>query len=148
MSRRARRKTPQSRKKSSSVNIPMIMGGAALALAIISFFFKSDQSPEEAAARDFPLAIYVEDCNSLRGNQYQISGEITENAQQDPSVGKFIFLRVDNVPRDTPSDTPQQVGILVPSDLTGPNIETRQNYSFIVEVRKEGYLVASKYSAR
>lgn len=126
----------------------MILGAGALALALYSFFSKSDENSNQASAKEFPIAIYVENCNSLRGNQYQISGEITENAQHDPNVGKFIFLKVSNIPSGTASDTPQQVGILVPRELEGPNLETRQNYSFIVEVRKEGYLVANSYSAR
>ena len=126
----------------------MILGAGALAIVLYSFFTKDDGTSQQASAKEFPIAIYVENCNSLRGNQYQISGEITENAQQSADVGKFVFLKVDNVPSGTPSDTPQQVGILVPSNVDGPNLETRQNYSFIVEVQREGYLVASSYSAR
>ncbi len=137
----------RSRRKKSSNPAPVIIGSVAAVLVIgLGFIFlKRGDSP---SAKRFPLQTYVESCNSLRGNEYSISGEIVENAQHDPNVGKFIFLRVDTGDQAISPDLPQSIGILVPSSVKGPNLETKQNYTFVVDVRKEGSLVASSYTAR
>jgi|GEM_PF-611503 hypothetical protein len=137
----------RSRRKKSSNPAPVIIGSVAAVLVIgLGFvFLKRGDSP---TAKEFPLATYVESCNSLRGSEYSITGEIVENAQHDPNVGKFIFLRVDTGDQTISPELPQSVGIMVPSSVKGPNLETKQNYTFVVDVRKEGSLVASSYTAR
>ena len=137
----------RSRRKKSTNPAPVIIGGVAAILVIgLGFaFLKRGDSP---SAKKFPLETYVESCNSLRGNEYSISGEIVENAQHDPNVGKFVFLRVDTSDQDIPLELPQSIGIMVPSSVKGPNLETKQNYTFVVEVKREGSLVASSYTAR
>ncbi|MFC4994382.1 hypothetical protein [Rubritalea tangerina] len=137
----------RSRRKQSSNPTPVIIGSIAAILVIgIGFIFlKRGEAP---SAKAFPLETYVESCNSLRGNEYSISGEIIENAQHDPTVGKFIFLRVDTGDDSINPETPQSIGILVPAKVKGPNLETKQSYTFVVDVKKEGALVASSYTAK
>lgn len=137
----------RSRRKKSSAPVPAIIGGVA-AIAAIAFGAFVLNKNEQPSAKRFPLETYVESCNSLRGNEYSISGEIAENAQHDPSIGKFIFLTVDQGDAPISPDLPQQIGILVPSSVTGPNLETKQSYTFVVNVKKEGALVASSYTSK
>ncbi len=137
----------RSRRKKFSNPTPAIIGAVVAVLAIgIGFTFL--KSADKPSAKSFPLKTYVESCNSLRGNEYSISGEIVENAQHDPNIGKFIFLRIDTDDEPVSAELPQTIGILVPAKVTGPNLETKQNYSFVVEVKREGALVASSYSAK
>ena len=137
----------RSRRTTSSSTAPVIIGSVAAVLVIgIGFFvLKRGDSP---SAKQFPLETYVESCNSLRGSEYSISGEIIENAQHNPNVGKFIFLKVDTGDQTISPGLPQSVGIMVPNSVKGPNLETKQNYTFVVDVKKEGSLVASSYTAR
>ena len=137
----------RSRRKKSNNPSPIIIGGmtAVLVIGLSLVFLKRGDNP---SAKRFPLKTYVESCNSLRGNEYSISGEIVENAQHDPNIGKFIFLRVDTENQTISPELPQSIGILVPNTVKGPNLETKQNYTFVVDVKREGSLVASSYSAR
>ncbi len=59
-----------------------------------------------------------------------------------------IFLTVDTGGGKASSELPQNVGILVPADVDGPNLETKQRYTFVVDVKKEGALVARSYTAQ
>lgn len=140
MARRSRRK------KSSSSPLPILLGVAG-ALGVAAIGFMVINKGEQPSAKKFPLETYVNSSNSLRGNEYSISGEIIKNAAHDPAVGKYIFLRVDTGEEEVSSDIPKSVGIIVPSDVSGPNLETKQKYTFVVDVKKEGQLVANSYSA-
>jgi hypothetical protein len=137
----------RSRKKKTSNPAPAIIGSVA-AILVIGIGFVVLQRGDGPSAKSFPLQTYVESCNSLRGNEYSVSGEIVENAQHDPNVGKFIFLRVDTEDQTIPPNLPKSIGIMVPNSVKGPNLETKQNYTFVVDVKKEGSLVASSYTAR
>ncbi|MEO1856362.1 MAG: hypothetical protein ABGY95_03220 [Rubritalea sp.] len=137
----------RSRRKKSNNPAPVIIGSVA-AVLVIGIGYVSLKRADAPSAKEFPLETYVDSCNSLRGNEYSISGEIVENAQHDPNVGKFIFLRVDTGDQAISQEMPQSIGIMVPSSVKGPNLETKQNYTFVVDVKKEGSLVASSYTAR
>jgi hypothetical protein len=141
MSRRSRRK--RSNTGSSTVLIGSVAAVAAIAIGFV--FLNKSETP---AAKRFPLESYVNNGNSLRGSEYSISGEIVENAQHDPTVGKFVIIKVHTGDQAIPADLPNSVGILVPAGVNGPNLETKQNYNFVVDVRKEGSLVATSYTAQ
>ena len=134
----------RSRKKQNN-SIPAILGGVAV-IAAIAIGYTLLPKEGETTAKRFPLEVYVDSCNSLRGSEYSVSGEILENFHHDPNIGKFIFLTVEQ--QDTSPDTPKNIGILVPTDVTGPNLETKQQYSFVVQVKKEGMLVAKSYTSK
>jgi hypothetical protein len=141
MSRRSRRK--RSNTGSSTVLIGSVAAVAAIAIGFV--FLNKSETPD---AKRFPLESYVNNGNSLRGSEYSISGEIVENAQHDPTVGKFVIIKVHTGDQAIPADLPNSVGILVPAGVNGPNLETKQNYNFVVDVRKEGSLVATSYTAQ
>lgn len=134
----------RSRKKQSSP-VPAILGGAVL-IAMIAIGYSFLPKGGSATAKPLPLEVYVDSCNSLRGSEYSVSGEILENYHHDPEVGKFIFLTVDE--EEASSESPKNIGILVPTDVSGPNLETKQQYHFVVQVQKEGMLVATSYTSK
>ena len=136
-----------SRKRSSNNSTTILIGSIAAIVAIAIGFVFLNQS-ETPNAKRFPLESYVNNGNSLRGSEYSITGEIIENVQHDPSIGKFVILKVNTGDVDVSSELPQNVGILVPATVNGPNLETKQNYHFVVEVRKEGSLIAKSYNAK
>ena len=140
MARRSRRK----RNSNSATTILIGSIAAIVAIAIGFVFLNQSDAPK---AKRFPLESYVNNGNSLRGSEYSITGEIIENVLHDPTIGKFVILKVDTGDSQASADTPQCVGILVPSSVNGPNLETKQSYHFVVDVRKEGSLVANRYEA-
>ncbi|MFC4995933.1 hypothetical protein [Rubritalea tangerina] len=46
-------------------------------------------------------------------------------------------MRVDTGDDSINPETPQSIGILVPAKVKGPNLETKQSYTFVVDVKKE-----------
>ena len=141
MSRRSRRK----RNNSNPATVLVGVIAAVVVIAIGFIFLNKSETPD---AKRFPLESYINNGNSLRGSEYSISGEIVENAQHDPTVGKFVIIKVDTGDQTVSPDLPDSVGILVPAGVNGPNLETKQNYNFVVDVRKEGSLVATSYTAQ
>lgn len=143
MARKSRR-----RKKSSSHNLPTIVG-SVIAVALIGggfLFIKNKNTPKKSPV--LPIERYVVAANSYRGNTYQVSGEVFEIARHDPSIGKQVFVSVDTGDDPYPADLPKDIGILIPTEVKGPNIETKQSYEFIVEVKDRGTLIAQSYTAK
>ncbi|MFC5049371.1 hypothetical protein ACFPK9_01875 [Rubritalea spongiae] len=138
----------RSRRKRNNSNSSSILIGSIVAIIAIIFGYTFLNQSDTPAAKDFPLESYIHNGNSLRGSEYSISGEIIENAQHDPTVGKFVLIKVDTSDQSISPDLPNSVGILVPAEVDGPNLETKQNYNFVVDVRKEGALVATSYTAK
>lgn len=135
----------RSRKKQSNPIGIILTAVVVVAIGVVGY--RSLPSGDTPEAKTFPLGSYIQNCNSLRGSTYAISGEILENYHHDPKVGKFILLTVEH-DEDLTADQPNAVGLLVPSSLDGPNLETKQKYEFVVTVEKEGALVAQSYSSK
>lgn len=137
----------RSRKKKNSNPTPMLIGAAVVALVIgIGYYMKNQRN--SADAQELPLQSYVNDGNSLRGNVYQVSGEVFSKPFHDPNRGQKVYVRVDVGEADYPAGLPRDIGIFIPSTVSGPNLETKQSYTFVVEVASGGNLEATKYSTK
>ena len=79
----------------------------------------------------------LENANSMRGNEYTVSGQVNEKLLWTPDRGEFISLRV-----DTPGGD-EVIGVEIPPEFGDLNIETRQHYAFRVRVRDGGIPVAT-----
>lgn len=137
----------RSRKKKSS-NPTSILIGIAVVVAVVGIGFYFIKQKDKADAQEFPLQSYVNDGNSLRGNIYQVSGEVFSKPFHDPSRGQKVYVRVDVGEADYPAGLPRDIGIFIPSTVSGPNLETKQSYTFIVKVATGGNLEATKYTTK
>ncbi|GAA5496205.1 hypothetical protein SAMN02745181_2658 [Rubritalea squalenifaciens DSM 18772] len=141
MARRSRKK------KQSNSQTTVIIGIAVIALAGY-LGFKVIGSSDKVDAKEFPLQSYVNDGNSLRGNKYQVTGEVFSKPFHDPARGQKIYVRVDVGEAKYPAGLPRDIGIFVPSTVQGPNLETKQNYTFVVKVINGGNLEALQYASQ
>lgn len=144
----------RSRKKQKNTQLPTIIGAvAALALVAGGFFYL--KSSKSGADRDFspvefPMETYVNNGNSLRGanNYYSLTGEVFEKRSPTTTTGLKLFVEVEIDPATYPANFPKSLGIFVPAEINGPNIETKQSYHFIVQAARDGSLTAVEYESK
>lgn len=144
----------RSRRKSSGNPLPLIIGAVVLvALIAAGYFFiqnKGSDSDRDFDPSQFPMETYVNNGNSLRGsnNYYSLTGEVFSKPYYDPTKGQKVFIHVAVDPATYPTGLPTDLGVFVPADIKGPNIETKQSYTFIVQASQEGNLTAVEYEAK
>ena len=77
---------------------------------------------------------FLENGNSLRGNEYVVSGTVDQRWPRDN--GQLVSLLVD--------DSEDLIGIEIPSSFDGINIERLQKLTFKVKFREGGIPVATE----
>ena len=129
--------------------------GAIAAVAVIAggFIFinnNNDSKNSDYTPVEFPMETYVNNGNSLRGsnNYYILTGEVFEKRLPKSTTGLKLFVDVDVDSATYPVGLPKSVGIFVPSDINGPNIETKQSYKFTVQASRDGNLTAVEYTSK
>ena len=77
---------------------------------------------------------YLENSNSLRGNQYKISGSIWNYLASNPATGRLFSVEVQT------EGGREIVPLLIPAEFNSVNIQKGQNFHFSVEVNAQGIL--------
>jgi hypothetical protein len=127
------------RRASSRLN-PGIILGAAAAIAVAIFAGKSVLGKKTASFGDIAtleITELLENGNSLRGNEYVVSGQIDEKLQWTTDRGQLVSLRV-----ETPGGD-EFIGIEIPPEFNKLNIDNKQKYTFRVKFRQGGIAVAT-----
>ena len=134
------------RRASSGVNIGQIIG---IAVAIIAFFAiaavlifliagdlfgGSGGSRGNSRAEPIDVSSYLDNANSLRGNQYRVDGTI-QSMLRWTDRGRLISFEANDGQMSSP------VPILVPEEIKN-NLERGAEMSFDVEVGRDGTLNA------
>ena len=127
------------RRASSSLHPGVFIGIAvAVVLAIIGGKSLIRKKPAGFANVN-PLNVeeFLENGNSLRGNEYVVQGVIDEKLQWTPDRGQLVSVKV-----ETPAGD-EFIGIEIPAEFNALNIDTRQKYAFKVKFRQGGIAVAT-----
>jgi len=111
--------------------------GVAVLVALlgISYFAKNKGSSSSNDLQVLDVMDAVEDANSLRGNEYQVSGTVHQKETRDR--GSLVFLRVEV------NGSSEFLPIKVPNGLETVNIEREKDYNFSVIFEKEGVAKAT-----
>ncbi len=88
------------------------------------------------AATELSLSEYLENANSLRGNVYEVTGVIEEQLKWTAENGRLFSLDAKQGTQATP------IPIRVPEEFSKINIDRGGEFRFIVEVGKDGLLIA------
>ena len=127
------------RRASSSLHPGLIVGIIALVAVLIfagkSFFAKKPVSFGDAAKLD--IQDFLQNGNSLRGNEYVVEGKVDERLRWTSASGQVVSVQVG------PDDNAEFIGIEIPPDLGKTNIDIRQRYAFRVKFRQGGIPVAT-----
>lgn len=125
------------RRASSSLNSTAIIGIVAVLAILVgigSLMFKKKAKTFNEVA---PLRIEeaLENANSLRGNEYRVEGKIESRWIRD--TGEGLSLLVEEGGRT------ERLFIMIPPDVSHPNIEREQRYAFKIEFGEGGVAIAT-----
>lgn len=125
------------RKKSSVRPVWLIFVAVLILVAFLGsrFFLSAGTDPYRTVALlDVPA--YLENANSLRGNVYKVSGEVSNALAWSPTSGRLIAVDVE---KDT-------IPVLVTPEFNAINIQKGQKFVFVLEVDERGVLKTKKLS--
>ncbi len=88
-----------------------------------------------SASTELDLIDYLNNANSMRGNAYRLTGKVEEQLKWTSDRGRLISVIV-NQGGSSP------IPVLIPQDFSHVNIEKGSEFTFVVEVRNNGLLVA------
>jgi hypothetical protein len=130
-----------SRRASSSLH-PGMIGGIIIAIVALVFIGKSTFSKKQAGFGNMPklsMEEYLQNGNSLRGNEYVLDGKIDGILGGDETKDgtRLVSVQIES------SGGAEFIGVEIPPELKGHNIEREQRYSFRVTFRQGGIAVAN-----
>jgi len=84
-----------------------------------------------------PLDIqaYLDNSNSLRGNEYKVEGTVTSLLAWQPDEGRLISVEVKD-------PTPEYLPVFVPVEFNDENLQKGQDFLFLLKVEDKGVLHA------
>jgi hypothetical protein len=127
------------RRASSSLHPGILIGiAAAVVVAIVagqSLFRK--KKPRFGDVSPLSVEEFLENGNSLRGNEYSIEGKIDEKLRWTTKRGQIVSLRVTTPGGDG------WIGVEIPPSFNNLNVEREQRYAMRVKVRQAGIPVVT-----
>ena len=127
------------RRASSSLH-PGIIIGIVAAIAVAVFAGKSLFGNNSSSLGDgdkLEVRDLLDNCNSLRGNEYLLEGKIDRKLRWTTSRGQVVSVRVSTAGGE------ELIGVEIPPSFDKLNIEREQKYAFRVKVRQGGVPVAT-----
>ena len=122
------------RRASSSAHPIWMLIAAGILLAALAggYFLFGKASDPYRTLTALPVADYLENSNSLRGNVYKLEGTISKSLEFSTANGRLFSVEVGG----------DLVPVLVPPQFNSVNIERGQRFSFKIEVGDKGILKA------
>ena len=119
------------RRASSSAHPAWLLVAALLIVGAIGggFFIHSRSDPFRTVAA-LPVADYLENSNSLRGNVYKLEATVAKSIDWSASSGRLFAVEAG----------PEVLAVLVPPQFNQINIERGQKFIFKLEVADKGIL--------
>ena len=122
------------RRASSSAHPVWMLIAVVLVMAALAggyFLFGRTSDPYRTYS-PLPVADYLQNSNSLRGNVYKLDATVGQSLQWSPSVGRLFSVEVNG----------EVLPVLVPPPFNSVNIEKGQRFFFLIKVEDHGILTA------
>lgn len=125
------------RRASTSSHPLWLVAAAVLVLAFIALgsLLYSRTSDPYRTLKQLPVADYMENANSLRGNVYKLDGTVARSLDWSATAGRLFSVDVSGT-----SAPGEVVPLLVPAEFNNWNIERGQRFLFKIEVGDKGIL--------
>lgn len=138
----ARRSKSKNNSK-SHLAVYIIIGLAVLGVLFAVKMMLNRGSQYFPGLTELPISDYRENPNSLSGNEYRVSGKITEKLKWTPDSGQLISLEVGD-----DDERQGSIGIKIPADIDKVNLERGQRYTFKIEIDRGGLPIALDVKAK
>lgn len=139
MSRRSKSKNAGK----SNIAVYSIIGVAILAALIIGKIILDKRSQHFSNTSELSIKEFRENANSMSGNEYRISGKISEKLKWTSDRGQLISLSTEQA-----EGQQGNIGIMVPAGIDKLNLDKGHSYTFKVEINREGLPVALNVKAK
>jgi hypothetical protein len=125
---------PMARRASSSAHPVWMILTAVLIIGAVAggYFLFGKASDPYRTLTPLPVADYLQNSNSLRGNVYKIDATVAQSLQWSPTAGRLFSVEVNG----------EMLPVLVPPQFNSVNIERGQRFFFKIEVGDRGILRA------
>ncbi len=127
----------RTRKKQSTSSNPMpIIIGAVCAIALLAggYFLLTREKSNNATILN--AETYTNSPESVRGSTFEVKAEVVKKLFYEEGVTQVVQVNYNNEP----------IPIEIPANVVGPNINTQQEYTFIVKAKNDAWLVAKSYT--
>jgi hypothetical protein len=127
------------RKSRKSPASPLLIGGMLFALVAVLAVaaFLSGKAEPFRTVPPLDVAVYMENANSLRGNTYQLRGEVLNSLAFSPTSGRLISVSTEDN---------RVLPLIIPAKFNQTNIQRGQRLVFLLEVDSRGILQVSELS--
>lgn len=112
----------------------MIIAAVVVVLAGLAYLVASRSSDKFAGLTPLPIGEYMRNANSLSGNIYKMTGSVNSKARYTENKGQIIIVEVEDAGRLV------DLGVYVPVELYGTNLDRGDGITARVEVRGGGVL--------
>ncbi|MFT5633117.1 MAG: hypothetical protein ACI9SQ_000830 [Rubritalea sp.] len=130
MARRTRKK------QSTSSNLLPIIIGVLCALGLLAGGYFIITREKSSNATELNAETYTNSPESVRGSSFSVKAEVIKKLYYEEGVTQVVHVIYNNEP----------IPIEIPADVKGPNINTQQEYTFIVKAKNDAWLVAKSYT--
>lgn len=130
MARRTRKK-----QSTSSNPLPIIIGSLCV-LGLLAGGYVIVTREKGSNITQLNAATYTNSPESVRGSTFTVKAEVIKKLYYEEGVTQVVHVIYNNEP----------IPIEIPADVNGPNINTQQEYTFIVKAKNDAWLVAKSYT--
>lgn len=127
----------RTRKKQSSSSNPLaIIIGALCVLGLLAGGYFILTREKSASASELNAETYTNSPESVRGSTFAVKAEVIKKLYYEEGVTQVVHVIYNDEP----------IPIEIPASVEGPNINTQQEYTFIVKAKNDAWLVAKSYT--
>jgi uncharacterized protein YabE (DUF348 family) len=122
--------------QSSSSKLPQLIIGSLCALGLIAGGYFIITRPKSITSNVLDSKTYHDSPESIRGSTFSVKAEVVKKLHYEEGVTQAIVVKYND----------ENIPIEIPAKVKGPNINTQQEYTFIVKAKNDFWLEASSYT--
>lgn len=127
----------RTRKKKSSTSNPLpAITATIVGLVIVAGAYFILTREKSTSTTELNADTYITAPESMRGSTFAVKAEVIKKLYYEEGVTQVVQVNYNNEP----------ISIVIPADVAGPNINTQQEYTFIVKAKNDAWLVAKSYT--